>query len=151
MERPERRGRAVGEAKAAQPVEGGTAASVRLLKHHHEPTVHRACFQVMKDAIDVAKPRPMNMGMHPSFASELDRFGQILPGAHDRTADRDPLQHDVEDRGRELPRRKPDEAHGAPPARQPKRLRKRDWRYRCHKDAMRTAAGRSDDLCDRVG
>ena len=72
-----------------------------------------AGFQRLEYLIDIFKFGFVNVRAHFAFSRECNRLCQVLSGADDGAADRDALQHHIEDRGCKFPRRQAGQAYSA--------------------------------------
>ena len=72
---------------------------------------------VVEDLVDVVQAVGVDGRLDQALAGEIQRLLQIGAGADDRAGDADGLEHNVEDRRREVSRRQPDQRHGAMPPR----------------------------------
>ena len=76
-------------------------------------------FQVTEDPVDVLELRCIDVRMNLPLGRKRDRLGKVLTCPHDRAANGDALQHNIEDWRCEFAWRKANEAYG------PTRLAKR--------------------------
>ena len=89
--------------------------------------------------------------MNLPLGRKRDRFGKVLTCPHDRAANGDALQHNIEDWCCEFAWRKANEAYGPTAPRETQRLRKCGRRHSRHEHAMRTTPGCLQHLRRRIG
>src|SRR5687767_8336468 len=76
----------------------GAALRYFALRHFdHYAALHRPIPEPVKHRIDLLKRLGFNNRLHLSVCGKLQSFLHVFTCAHNRSANREPLQHDVED------------------------------------------------------
>src|SRR6478752_10028798 len=98
-----------------------TAASsfvsgIRVLpasEFQHHSAVDLGVLHLVENGVDLGEFPGGNGGVDLALGVEIEGFLQILPGANNRAADGQALEHNLKDRCREIPRRQTVENNGS--------------------------------------
>jgi hypothetical protein len=127
------------------------AYNLLLAEVKHDAAQDLALAELVENVIDVADAVQLAVDLHQASAAVVDSLLEILAGSHDRAADGDSLEHDVEDGAGEFAR---GEAHGHDGAAATSdvdgRLEDTVVGGEAH-DAVAAAAGDVHDLLDDIG